>query len=369
MPTIWIGIFLLPLFMFLFFGTLMREGVPEKAPAAIVDLDHTNLSRDITQNLSAMQMVDITESAESYTQARELMQEGKIYGFFVIPENFSADLLSGRGPQVTFYTNQTYFVPATMLYKSFKISATYAKAGILIRVAQDAGVNTSTMAGTINPVSADMRPIGNPWLNYSYYLCTGFTPGVLQLMIFLITTFTLGRMVKYGQSQTLMRMADGSIIKALAGMLLPQTICWIILSLLLESWMFCWNGYPMNGSWFWITLSEIMYVLACQAMGVFIFAVMPNMRLAVSTSALLGIITFSIAAYSFPEPSMYPAIGIFSWIIPARYNFLIYVDQALNGIDIYYSRIWYIAYLIFMVLPFTLLWRIKKAYLKPVYVP
>ncbi|MDE6399281.1 MAG: ABC transporter permease, partial [Muribaculaceae bacterium] len=78
-------------------------------------------------------------------------------------------------------------------------------------------------------------------------------------------------------------------------------------------------------------------------------------------------LSFSIAAFSFPVESMYPAMGVFSWIVPIRYNFLIYIDQALNGIHIYYSRVWFVAYIVFMLLPLTLLWRLRKYMSKPVY--
>ena len=40
---------------------------------------------------------------------------------------------------------------------------------------------------------------------------------------------------------------------------------------------------------------------------------------------------------------MYGGIAIFSYIVPIRYYFLIYIDQALNGIPIYYSRFYYVA--------------------------
>ena len=112
-----------------------------------------------------------------------------------------------------------------------------------------------------------------------------------------------------------------------------------------------------------------MFVLACQGLALFFFGVFPNLRLSLSISALTGILSFSIAAFSFPVESMYPAIGIFSWILPIRYNFLIYIDQALNGIHIYYSRIWFVAYIVFMVIPFTMLWKIKRSMLRPVYAP
>ena len=66
---------------------------------------------------------------------------------------------------------------------------------------------------------------------------------------------------------------------------------------------------------------------------------------------------------------MYPAMSIFSWLMPVRYNFLIYADQALNGRDIFYSRIWYVAYIAYIILPVTVMWRIKRFMAKPVYAP
>ena len=137
----------------------------------------------------------------------------------------------------------------------------------------------------------------------------------------------------------------------------------------MESWLFKYNAYPMNGSWLWITLSEVMFVVATQGFALFIFCLLPNLRLSLSICALTGILSFSIAAFSFPYESMYPAIGILSWILPVRYNFLIYIDQALNGIDIYYSRVWFVAYIVFMLLPLPLLPRLRRCMARPVYVP
>lgn len=368
-PLYWVGIFVLPLFIFLFMAGLMEEGLPIKAPGAIVDKDGSSLSRQISQNLAGMQMIDVADTYNSYTDARQAVQEGKIYGFFLIPENFQADLLAGRKPVITFYTNMTYFVPASLLFKTFKATAVYAKAGVAVSVIESVGFDSPNMAALIQPVNIAARGINNPGLNYAIYLNNSFLPCVLQLMIMLITCFSLGQEIKYGTSVRLMSMADGSVIKAMAAKLLPQTICWIIIAVFLESWLYGWNHYPMHGSWFWFTLSEIMFVFACQGFGLFIFSVLPNLRLSLSVCALLGILSFSIAAFSFPVQSMYGAIGIFSYILPIRYNFLIYIDQALNGIHVYYSRIWFVAYIIFMLLPFTMLWRLKKAMLKPVYAP
>ncbi|MDE6028282.1 MAG: ABC transporter permease [Muribaculaceae bacterium] len=368
-PIYWVGFFGIPLFMFLFITTMMDSGLPHRIPAAMVDRDGTALSRQVTQSLSGMQNVNISQTLNSYTQARDALQKGEIYGFFLIPENFQADLLGGREPVITFYTNMTYFVPGSLLFKSFKTTATYTKAGVVMNIADAAGGDSSQIAPMLQPVNIQARGIGNPTMNYGIYLSNSFIPCLLQLMIMVVTCFSLGQEIKYGTSRRLLRMADGSIVKALFAKLLPQTVIWWVIAAFMLVWLYKFNGYTMQCSWWIMALSEFFFVLAAQGFALFVFGVLPNMRLSMSICSLLGILSFSIAAFSFPVQSMYGAIAIFSYIVPIRYNFLIYADQALNGIDIYYSRVWFAAYIVFIILPFTMLWKMKKYMEDPVYTP
>ncbi len=368
-PIYWVAMFIFPLGLMLFLTDMMEEGLPDKVPAAIIDKDGTSLSRGITQNLGSMQMIDLQTSCNSYTEARHKMQSGEIFGFFMIPENFEKDLLSGKGPAITFYTNMTYFVPASLLFKSFKTTALMSKAGIMLNVAESAGLSAEQVVPMMQPINIVTRGLGNPGLNYAIYLCNSFVPCVFQLMIMLMVCFSLGQEIKYGGSRRLLAMSHGNMYEALVAKILPQTIGWWILIMLMMSWLYCWQGYPMHGSWLWLTVSELMFVVACQCMAVFFFGLFPNLRLSLSVCSLLGILSFSLAAFSFPVESMYGSIAIFSYLMPIRYNFLIYIDQALNGLDIWYSRWWYVAYLIYMLLPLTVIWRIKRFMARPVYVP
>ncbi|MCH5214338.1 MAG: ABC transporter permease [Muribaculaceae bacterium] len=367
-PIYLVGFFLLPLLTFVMLTSLMESGLPTKVPAGIVDHDGTPLSRDITQSLAGMQLVDLVETPTSFTEARHRVQEGKIFGFFMIPENFQADLMAGKSPEITFYTNMTYYVPGSLLFKTFKATAVYAKAGVAVKVLDNVGVSDAPTS-LLQPVNIGARGIGNPWLNYGVYLSNSFIPAALQLMIMLMTCYTLGEEMKRRTSPRLLRMAGGSPYKAVFATLLPQTLTWIVIALFMQVWLFKFNHYPMNGSWWWMSLSQVMFVLASQGFALFFFTIVPNLRLSLSICALLGVLSFSLAAFSFPVESMYPALGIFSWILPTRYNFLIYIDQALNGRDIFYSRVWFVCYIIFMILPIFTVWRLRKEFAKPVYAP
>ncbi len=368
-PIYWVAMFVLPLFLMLMLTNMMESGLPDKVPAAIVDKDGTAISREITNNLGSLQMVDLVDQSNSFTEARHKMQEGEIFGFFMIPENFEKDLLAGKGPTITFYTNMTYFVPASLLFKSFKTTALMSKAGIMLNVAETAGLSPEEVVPMMQPINIVSRPLNNPGLNYAIYLCNSFVPCVFQLMIMLMVCFSLGEEIKYGTSLRLMQLSRGNIYEAVAAKILPQTIGWWIMILFMQSWLYFWQGYPMHGSWWWFTVSELLYVVACQGIAVFFFGVLPNLRFSLSVCSLLGILSFSLAAFSFPVESMYGGIAIFSYLMPIRYNFLIYIDQALNGIDIWYSRWWYAAYIVYLLLPLTVLWRIKSNFEKPVYIP
>ena len=72
-PITWAGFIGLPLFIFLFFASFLDKGLPTRIPAGIVDKDGTSLSREITQTLGGMQMVDIHVTPDSYTEALSLI--------------------------------------------------------------------------------------------------------------------------------------------------------------------------------------------------------------------------------------------------------------------------------------------------------
>ena len=359
---------LIPLAVAFFLLNLMNEGLPTKVPTAIVDNDNTPMSRTLTQSLGSTELIDLTYHAASYHDAMSKIRSGEIYGFFLIPENFEADALAGRTPTLTYYSNMTYFVPGTLTFKGFKTMAVLTSGEVVETALTDLGVSERTAGTLLQPVVIDVHPMGNPWTNYNIYLSNSFIAGVIELMVFLVTCFSICEELKRRTSIQWLAGAQGSLTKALIGKLLPQTIVFTIIGYGLDAILYRYLHFPCAHTGMML-LAMPIYVIACQSFAVIICSLLPNLRLSLSICSLTGILAFSIAGFSFPVEQMYGAIGIFSYILPVRWYFLIYIDQALNGVDPFYSRYYYVALLCFLPVAVALAWRLKKRCLNPVYVP
>lgn len=358
-----------PLLFTLFFINLMDEGVAVKVPSSVVDLDNSSLSRDVIRNLGSSELVDIVAKDESYHKAMEKVRSGKTYGFFMIPENFQRDAISGRTPTITYYCNLTYFVPGTMMFKGFKTTAVTTAGGLVQTNLVSRGLTENFAMATIQPVVVQQQSPGNPWMNYNYYLTDSFVPGIICLVVALVTAYSICDEIKRRNSRRWLERSGNSVVIALAGKLIPQGIVGVAVGLACQGIMYGFNHFPMNCSVWHMIWAMVLMVFASQAFAVTVCCLITNLRLAVSICSLTGILAFSLAAFSFPVDAMYPPIGIFSYILPVRYYFLIYIDQALNGIPLYYSRYYYIALIIFLLVPLGLLWRLKKRLEAEVYIP
>lgn len=368
-PIYLISLVIVPLCAVLFFDSLLSRGVTTRVPTAVVDLDQSEMSRSITRNLAVQQVLDVTEKCDSYQEAMKAVREGRIYGFFVIPHNFEEDVFAGKQPTLTYYSNLTYYVPGTYSYKGFKQIAVATTSAVVKDMAVSRGISEDIVGPLVQPIALNIQQINNPWANYAYYLAPSFTYGIIELMILLLTIFSITTEIKYGTSVEWLRRSGGSIIVALTGKLLPQTVIFTLTGWAVIAIQFGFNHYPLNGD-LWVMLVAItLMVVATQALGVFYASIFPNPRLALSLGALTGILAFSLAGFSFPVQNMYGALAIFSYILPVRYMFLTYINVALNGVDPYYVRYDLIAMLAFIPVAFTMLWNLKRMCRRPVYIP
>ena len=218
-----------------------------------------------------------------------------------------------------------------------KTMSVLAGAAVGLQTGQAKGYTEAQIMGQLQPIVIDTHPIGNPWLNYSVYLNNTVLPGIIQLMVFLVTVFSIGTEIKYSTSRKWLDMGGNSIAVSLLGKLLPQTAIFTVVGFMYCAVLYGINSFPLNSGWFPMLLAMFLLIISSQAVGVFMIGVLPTPRLGLSFASLFGMISFSIVGFSFPVQGMDPTLQALARLFPLRHYFLIYVERA--GAILYVGRV------------------------------
>lgn len=368
-PIYWFCMIAAPLFCFVFFTSLMAEGLPTDMPLGLVDNDNTTTSRSLARNLDAFEMTSIKEQYANVTEAREAVQRGDIYGFYYIPKGTTRKAQRQELPVVSFYTNYSYLVAGSLLYRDMRTMSELASGAASRTVLYAKGATERQAMAFLQPIVIDSNAINNPWLNYNVYLSNVILPGLLMLFIFMVTVFSIGTEVKYNTVHDWLIMARGSMFHALAGKLLPQTLIFFLIGIAFAIGLYGVLHFPCHCGLPTMLLVMFLGIIGAQGLGVFMFAMLPTLRMSLSFASLWGVISFSICGMSYPVMAMHPTLQGLSLLFPLRHYFLLYVNCALDGYPLMNAAPYVVGLFLFAMLPLLLLRRLKKMLLVVPYIP
>ena len=358
-----------PVLVVLFFTTLMNGGQPVDMPVGVVDQDNTHVSRAMIRKLDGFQTTRIVGHYANMNDAREAIQRNEIYAFLLIPKGTTDKLLDGDQPKISFYYSNVTLVAGSLLYRDLKTVASLGSAAVGSAKLSALGKTSKEIRTFLQPITIDLHQIGNPWSNYNVYLSTAMVPGVLMIFVFLLTPYSIGTELKFHRSKQWMRMADNNIHIAIAGKILPQTVLFTLVMWCFEFYIFYGLHFPHPGGVVPILLLGFLSVFACQCFGIFIFGLMPSLRMSMSVCSLWSVVSFSACGATFPVFAMDSMIQSMAQLFPLRHYYMIYQMCIFNGYPLSYAWFDFLFLIIFAFLPMFSIKNIKKAMLVYVYIP
>lgn len=361
--------FVFPVLVTLFFTSLMNDGQPTDMPCGIVDLDNTSTTRAIIRSLDGLESTHVTAYFNSVAEAREAVQRGDIYAFLYIPHGTTDELLANRQPKISFYYSGVVMVAGSMLFKDLTTATTLASAAVGSAKLSALGKTSGEIREFLQPIAIDLHMVGNPWMNYNVYLSTVMIPGILFLLMFLITAYSIGTELKFNRAKEWMSAADNNIFVAVLGKTFPQFLIFFTILMCYSWYIYGYMGFPHPGGTAKIVMLAFLTVIAAQGFGIFAFGLMPSLRMSMSICSLWGVIGFSAAGATYPVFAMDSMIEAMAQLIPLRHYYMIYQICIFNGfplIDAWYNVV---ALMVFACLPVFTIWNIRKAMLHYVYIP
>ena len=358
-----------PVMLVLFFTTMLDDGIPQDLPIGVVDQDNSATSRGLVRNLDAMQNSRVVYRFANVTEARNAMQEGKVYAYLYIPEGTAAKLMAGRQPKISYYYTMTCMTAGSMASKDLKTIGMLGSMAVGKATLSAKGATDGQIKAALQPVTIDAHMIANPEGSYNYSLTTVFVPGILMLFMALLSSYSLGMEMKFDTGKEWLARADGNIVVAIIGKYIVHALVFLLVIFAFLYYIFDVLHFPRLGDTWSIVRLTLLQVAASLGFGIFTFGIMPSLRMSMSISSLWSVLGLSMCGSAFPILGMDPPLQSMSWLFPLRHYWMIYQTTVLNGFPV--IDVWFhlVALVAFTLLPWFVLRKVKNAMLNYVYIP
>ncbi len=151
-----------------------------KIPVAVVDMDHSKLSRELVQMADASQQVSVRQTFGQIHDAEESMANEDIYGFMVIPKGMEASLHKGENVVVNVFTHGAYVMLHGNISTAFSTCALTLGATTKVkRIALSKKVPAAQAMAMRDPIPLGIQTMYNNTGSYSNYV----VPSVLVLIL------------------------------------------------------------------------------------------------------------------------------------------------------------------------------------------
>lgn len=350
----------LPLLSFAFFALLFNQGVARNIPIAILDEDHTTLSRKVAQMIDDTPTAMVAYDIQDIDEGERLMREGRVMAIVQIPAFFEKCILSNTQTHIENYVSGTNITVNGLLSKDIQTAVTTFSAGIQLQLLTKQGLTERQAMAQLMPVRFDRHVLFNPYINYGYYLSPSFLPMMLLIFVVLTTVFSIGTELKNATAREWLRTADDSVGAALLGKTLPVTVAMFLLSLVMFVIIFKVVGTPLNGSLAIILTGTLLFIMSYQAISVLIVSLLANLRLSLSIGGGYSVLAFTFSGLTFPIMAMWEPMQWLSRLFPFTYYTDLFVDQMLRGAPVVCSLPDLGWMSLFVVLPLLCLPRLKR---------
>ncbi|WP_298440945.1 ABC transporter permease [uncultured Ferrimonas sp.] len=198
----WQGFVLLlaPVLLVVLLYSVFSPRSPTDLTVALVDEDHSSLSRSIGRALAATPAAQL-HSYPDRASAVQSLRRGESYALVQIPAGFSADLRHGLRPTIELRYNGTYLLMARRLLTPLQqaLAATLQQPAQLALAAK--GLPLAATGDQLNPVQVQFTPLFNRGLDYAQFLLPPLALAAWQLCALLSMLNLLQRPAPRGSTK------------------------------------------------------------------------------------------------------------------------------------------------------------------------
>lgn len=140
--------------------------------------------------------------------------------------------MDGKETALTYYYHYALMSVGSEIHGAFQSLLKSISVVPIVTHAVALGINQEEIESFLLPVTTQNHPLFNPDMDYSVYLTQPFFFVFLQVILLLVTTYSIGSEGKFHTSANWLAVADGNIWVAVTAKLLPYSFIFIVMSIL-----------------------------------------------------------------------------------------------------------------------------------------
>jgi ABC-2 type transport system permease protein len=313
-------IVLAPALQLILMAQSIEQGINEQ-PMAVLDLDRSRLSRQLTTALDNSEELRAQFYIQSMDHAHRLLDEGRARSAVIIPAGFAEGVESARAPQqILVVADATNTMAASI--------AINAAAGVVGRFSSD----LARSHGQVTPEFIDFRTKVrfNPTMdirNFSIPAQVGF---IIYQITLAVAALGLARERELGTLEQLMvtplrrfELALGKGLPAIAIGWLNFGVVWVISLTVFQ--------VPMNGSALLLSILTLLFVVTVVSWGLVISAISRTQQQAILFVFIQAMTDVAFSGFLVPVKNMPNFLQTISRIVPLQHYLVIIRSVMLKG--------------------------------------
>jgi len=295
---------------------------------AVLDLDHSEESRELIARFTSSNRFDIVKVAQSQREINESIDSSAAAVALVIHAGFSELLRKGQGAPLQLIVDGTNSNTALLALGYINtIAAEFGQDYVTDLTQRVQGVGGMRQV----QVTLQQRPWFNPDLNGRWF----FVPGVIgTLTLVIVVNLTAFAIVREREVGTLEQIMVSPVRPA--EFILGKTVPFFLVGLgevaLVVAVGLLWFRIPFVGNPLVLLLGTALFLLSTLAVGLLISTVCSTQQQAFSTNFFVLSPFFILSGFSFPISSMPLVLQWFTYVNPLRYYLVVIRGVLLKGV-------------------------------------
>jgi len=283
-------------------------------PVAVVDQDHSRLSRQLVRMTDATESMRVTSTPLNLAEARRQLLAKETCGIIVVPHDFQRSILRNKRATVAVFSDATYFLIYRQILTGMVGIGQSLSATIEIERMGMAGLPYLRAQSAREPLSLKSIPLFNPSGGYASYLM----PAVL--MVLLQQTLLIGIGMLRGTASEMPRQTmprRGNVIGTVLGRTGAYMSIYVVHAVYFFLILFRFYRYPQHADVMTLGMILLPFLLAAVFLGQAVAELFLRRELSLLAVAPLSILALFIAGFSWPAESIPSWLRTLSFLLPS----------------------------------------------------